>query len=124
MSYYNLSTLRLYFVAFDLNGSDVCCSIIGRFKVLEIFELTETISFIGECCSYRLSDFNVRIGEYGNGNPDANEACVVNQNSAGELSKFIPCRPVRQGRYLYVQQNLNEALTLCEVEVYGTFIGI
>ena len=87
-------------------------------------EFDKITSFLGDCCSDRLSDFNVLIGEYRGGNFEANKACAMNENASGEIFTFIPCKPMRQGRYLYVQQNTNEPLTLCEVEVYGIFVGV
>ena len=76
----------------------------------------------GDCCGERLSDFNVRVGDSHIGRGEQNALCKQNLSvPLGGTSTFI-CYPPMHGRYLYIQTNLNAALTLCEVEVFGEII--
>ena len=73
----------------------------------------------GDCCGDRLSNFNVRVGDSNIARGEDNALCQ--QNIAvpqGETSTFV-CDPALHGRYLYIQTNLQEVLTLCEVKVFG-----
>ena len=77
---------------------------------------------IGDCCGERLRDFNIRIGDSSSDNGGTNNACAINQNVPQGQTSTFKCRPRLLGRYLYVQQNLYDPLTLCEVQVFGEFI--
>ena len=74
-----------------------------------------------DCCWTRLRNFNIRIGDSlqnnGNNNPSCGSGLSVNK----EATKLFECRPQLRGRYLTVQSNIDEALTLCEVEAFGEF---
>ncbi|XP_065054722.1 fucolectin-4-like [Rhopilema esculentum] len=76
----------------------------------------------GECCEDRLSDFNIVVGNSIEGNGGSNTVCVVSQSVPEGGTKLFLCRPRLNGRYLYIQQNRAEALTLCEVRVFGEFL--
>ena len=76
----------------------------------------------GDCCGYRLNNFNIRIGDSSSGNGDANPACATSQSVPQGATNTYKCRPRLLGRYLYVQQNLVDILTLCEVQVFGELI--
>ncbi|XP_065054823.1 uncharacterized protein LOC135683490 [Rhopilema esculentum] len=76
----------------------------------------------GDCCGDRLSDFNIVVGNSIEDNGGSNIACAVNQSVPLGGTKLFPCRPRLHGRYLYIQQNKAEYLTLCEVRVFGKFI--
>ena len=77
----------------------------------------------GDCCGTRLRNFNIRIGESADGNGESNAACVMNVGITGlGATRTFKCRPRRLGRYLFVQQNIEDPLTLCEVKVFGEFI--
>eukprot|EP00795_Rhopilema_esculentum_P015081 gene15081-6248_t len=69
----------------------------------------------GDCCGDRLSDFNIVVGNSIEDNGGSNIACAVNQSVPLGGTKLFPCRPRLHGRYLYIQQNKAEYLTLCEV---------
>ena len=76
----------------------------------------------GDCCGERLSDFNVRVGDSDIGRGGQNALCKQNLSvPLGGTSTFT-CYPPMNGRYLYIQTNLNAALTLCEVEVFGEIL--
>ena len=79
-------------------------------------------SIVGDCCGHRLGNFNIRVGDSSSGNGGANNACALSQSVPEGATRTYKCRPRLIGRYLYVQQNLNYALTLCEVQVFGEFI--
>ena len=80
---------------------------------------TVKITNRGDCCGARLSDFNVRVGDSNIGRGEENTACGMNIGvPQGGTSTFV-CDPRLYGRYLYIQSNLKEYLTLCEVQVFG-----
>jgi len=71
----------------------------------------------GDCCGARLSRFEVRIGDKDTWqeNPKCGDKYGVVQG--GEIK--IPC-PAFQGRYVFIHIPATEALSLCEVKVYGS----
>jgi len=76
----------------------------------------------GECCQERLSDFNITIGDSTKENGDANPVCVSNVGlPTGQDTWKFKCSSKATGRYLYIKTNLKDALTLCEVKVFGEF---
>ncbi|XP_065055107.1 uncharacterized protein LOC135683702 [Rhopilema esculentum] len=77
----------------------------------------------GDCCGYRLSNFNIVVGNSIEGNGGSNTVCAASQSVPQGGTKLFPCRPRLHGRYLYIQQNKAEPLTLCEVRVFGEFFG-
>lgn len=72
----------------------------------------------GDCCGYRLSDFEIKIGndlvDEGKVNPKCGDRHAIGQG----LTKTITCLPPLTGQYLVVQSFYNGALTICELEVY------
>eukprot|EP00795_Rhopilema_esculentum_P015078 gene15078-6245_t len=76
-----------------------------------------------DCCGYRLSNFNIVVGNSIEGNGGSNTVCAASQSVPQGGTKLFPCRPRLHGRYLYIQQNKAEPLTLCEVRVFGEFFG-
>ena len=91
-------------------------------KLATCTSLTSNHFALGDCCGDRLRNFNVKIGDSSSGNGDANPACAVGQSIPQGATNTFKCRPRLLGRYLYIQQNVVEPLTLCEVQVYGEFI--
>ena len=83
-----------------------------------------TISFSksGDCCGERLSDFDIKIGESSEGNGDKNAMCASNVGVAQGDTKTFKCTSKLKGRYLYIKTNLQAALTLCEVKVFGEIV--
>ena len=73
----------------------------------------------GDCCGYRLGNFEIKIGDSlvdeGRVNPKCGDKHSIEQG----LTKVITCSPPLSGRYVLVQQLLNFPLTLCELEVYA-----
>ncbi|XP_065055022.1 uncharacterized protein LOC135683639 [Rhopilema esculentum] len=90
----------------------------GKTAVVHSVKITNR----GDCCGDRLSDFNIVVGNSIEGNGGSNSACAVGQSVPQGGTKLFPCRPRLHGRYLYIQQNRAEALTLCEVRVFGEFL--
>ena len=77
---------------------------------------------IGDCCGDRLLDFNIRIGDKSESDGDANALCLSNAGVPQGDTKNFKCGSKLKGRYLFIKTNLKEALTLCEVKVYGEFV--
>ena len=75
----------------------------------------------GDCCEDRLQNFDIRVGESLKNNGNDNTLCEhVTAIPAGETKEYICPYPLK-GRYVNVQMLRREVLTLCEVEVYGSF---
>ena len=92
---------------------------------IEFYQVRNDINHLfppGDCCGFRLSSFNIRIGDSSSGNGNTNMVCAMNQNVAQGATSTFKCRPRLLGRYLYVQQNRVDPLTLCEVQVFGEYI--
>ena len=72
-----------------------------------------------DCCSYRLSNFEIRIGDYFGKEADRSPKCGGLHTVKG-ASKVISC-PNMVGRFLTITiPGSNKILTLCEVEIFGT----
>ncbi len=76
----------------------------------------------GDCCSHRLHNFNIRVGWSTSGRGDENLACGMNLSVGGGQTKGFNCIPALYGKYLYVQSNLWQILTICETQVFGEFL--
>ena len=72
----------------------------------------------GDCCPERLRDFSIRIGfKDKNG---ANPACREHIGIPTSITADFKCEYPLLGQFVYIESALpNEALALCEVEVYG-----
>lgn len=72
-----------------------------------------------DCCGYRLSDFELKIGDSlvdeGLGNPKCGDRHAVPGDGNTET---ITCSPPLYGRYLLIHSFYKNALDICEVEVY------
>ena len=73
----------------------------------------------GGCCLARLLDFDIRIGD--TKNETANSLCRKSASITVEQTVNIKCGQPQVGRYLYIITNIDQKLTLCEVEVNGFF---
>ena len=72
-----------------------------------------------DCCKERLSDFEIRIGDYFGEEAEKSPKCGGLHTIDGNF-KFISC-PNMVGSYLTIRiPGRNKILTLCEVEVFGT----
>ncbi|XP_071234909.1 uncharacterized protein [Salvelinus alpinus] len=92
-----------------------------RVDLLDVYRVTAvSITNRGDCCSERLNDAEIRIGNSLENNGINNPRCVVISHiPAGETNTF-QCNEM-DGRYVVVViPGQNKILTLCEVEVYGT----
>ena len=73
----------------------------------------------GDCCLDRLSNFEVRVGEFGGDESTKSPRCGGLHTVSG-LSKVIAC-PNLVGHYLTIRiPGRRKILTLCEVQVFGT----
>ncbi len=88
----------------------------GKQAVVSSVKITNRV----DCCSERLGDFDILVGNEANGG-DGNNACQENQSMTNIVTKSFQCPNMLIGRYLFIRSKLNPALTLCEVEVYGTY---
>ena len=72
----------------------------------------------GDCCPERLRDFSIRIGfEDKNG---TNPACRERVGITTSITVDFKCNDAMPGQFVYIESALpTDALTLCEVEVYG-----
>ena len=102
-----------------------CCSVLPWWRVdfgKTAFVYSMKITNRGDCCGDRLSNFNVKIGNTTANRGDANPTCVRGSAIGQGATTCFICQPPLYGRYLFVQNNLNEALTLCEVQVFGELL--
>ena len=81
--------------------------------------------------SDRLHDFTVGLTNVPPTTTDGPEksphgVCLVYNGVFPATKKILTCDDITRGRYLFIQINgndrTNEMLTLCEVEVYGTYL--
>ena len=79
-----------------------------------------TITNRGDCCSERLSNFEIRIGNSLADNGNRNPNCGGLYSLSSAETRNISCPAPIKGRYVNIRI-LGEAkiLTLCEVEVYA-----
>lgn len=74
----------------------------------------------GDCCGDRLSNFEIRIGDYF-GEESVKSAKCGNLHTINGISKVITCPENLVGKYVTIRiPGKNKILALCEVEVYGT----
>ncbi|XP_055757085.1 uncharacterized protein LOC129835473 [Salvelinus fontinalis] len=95
-----------------------------RVDLLDVYRVTAvSITNRGDCCSERLNDAEIRIGNSLENNGINNPRCVVISNIPAGETNTLQCNEM-QGRYVVVViPGQNKVLTLCEVEVYGTPAG-
>ena len=72
-----------------------------------------------DCCSNRLSNFTIRIGFMDTNN--VNPICREHVGISTGITVDFKCNDAIPGRYLYIESHSLEALTLCEVQVYGYY---
>ena len=73
----------------------------------------------GDCCSERLSNFEIRIGDYFGVESDKSPTCGGLHTVEG-LSKVIKCPEPMVGEFLTIRiPGKLKVLSLCEVEVFG-----
>jgi len=71
----------------------------------------------GDCCSERMTDWEVRVGN--DENPWQNMVCGTKQNEPKTGGRIdIHCSPPLYGRFVGIVLPGNEPLTLCEVEAF------
>ncbi|XP_055757088.1 uncharacterized protein LOC129835476 [Salvelinus fontinalis] len=92
-----------------------------RVDLLDVYRVTAvSITNRGDCCSERLNDAEIRIGNSLENNGINNPRCVVTSHIPAGESNTFQCNEM-DGRYVVVViPGQNNILTLCEVEVYGT----
>ena len=89
-----------------------------RSTVLNAFSKFQVVLYNrGDCCSERLSNAQVTIGNTPNGK--GNAVCGNAGVSTGKERIEVICAKKLEGRYVTVTVP-NNILTLCEVEVMGT----
>ena len=72
-----------------------------------------------DCCAYRLSNFEIRIGLSLANNGNSNPSCGGKHSLRNETTKSIVCPQPMIGRYVnIIIPAPGQTLTLCEVEVY------
>ncbi|XP_028402030.1 uncharacterized protein LOC114524971 [Dendronephthya gigantea] len=74
-----------------------------------------------DCCRERLSDFEIRIGDYFGEDAEKSPKCGDRHTISGD-SKVISCRGMVGGFLTIRIPGKRKILTLCEVEVFGTQI--
>ena len=72
-----------------------------------------------DCCPDRLGNFTIRIGFADTNN--VNPVCRNNVGISTGITVDFKCNDSMPGRYLYIESHSWDALTLCEVEVYGYY---
>ncbi|XP_053087058.1 fucolectin-like isoform X2 [Pangasianodon hypophthalmus] len=90
-----------------------------RVDLLAVYDIsTVVVTNRGDCCPERINGAEIHIGNSLVNNGNNNPRCVVISSiPAGASAKYI-CN--MRGRYVnIIIPNVNQFLTLCEVEVYG-----
>ena len=78
-----------------------------------------------DCCSDRLHNFEIRIGNSLGNNGNSNPQCGGLHSLNNVQSKVIPCASPLIGRYInIIIPGPRKLLTLCEVQVHGFAGGI
>ena len=73
-----------------------------------------------DCCTDRLHNFEIRIGNSLGNNGNSNPQCGGLHSLKNIESKVIPCTSPLIGRYVnIIIPGPNKTLTLCEVQVHG-----
>ncbi|XP_078101034.1 uncharacterized protein LOC144513733 [Sander vitreus] len=92
-----------------------------RLDLLKTYQINNvTITNRGDCCAWRISGAEIRIGNSLNDNGNNNPRCAVISSMAAGISQTFVCNGM-EGRYVnIVIPGRQEYLTLCEVEVTGT----
>jgi len=78
-----------------------------------------------DCCGSRLTGFTIRAGntypikQYA-ADTKINPLCSTTVFGSFKVSKTIKCVPGTQGRYVYLMNQKDQFLQLCEVKVYGS----
>ena len=98
---------------------------LGLIEILLFFPMQYAVSYLtitnrGDCCSERLSNFEIRIGNSLADNGNRNPNCGGLYSLSSAETRNISCPAPIKGRYVNIRI-LGEAkiLTLCEVEVYA-----
>ena len=74
-----------------------------------------------DCCSERLSNFVITVGNNPKGTENA--VCARGANTRNIRSFDLNCPANMVGRYVQITIPGPQALTLCEVKVYGYNVG-
>ena len=75
----------------------------------------------GDCCAERLTNFDVRVGNSLDNNGNNNALCKHGSTvPLGQTKEFV-CSTLLTGKYVNIQILQLGILTLCEVEVSGSF---
>ncbi len=77
-----------------------------------------------DCCSQRLGKFDILVGSSEVNNGTSNSVCQSSLSMTDIAMKKFECRKATVGRYLYIHSKLTDALTLCEVEVFGVLLPV
>ncbi|XP_053335686.1 fucolectin-1-like isoform X2 [Clarias gariepinus] len=71
----------------------------------------------GDCCSERINGAEIHIGNFLDNNGNNNPRCIVIPSLPAGASASYTCN--MRGRYVnIIIPNINQVLTLCEVQVY------
>ncbi|XP_026117572.1 fucolectin-5-like [Carassius auratus] len=92
-----------------------------RLDLLDSYHIYNvTITNRADCCSERMTGVEIRIGNSLENNGNNNPRCGVTSLVPAGSSVSFSCGGM-EGRYVNMYlPNIQEYLTLCEVEVYGT----
>uniref|UniRef100_UPI003AAD69BF uncharacterized protein n=1 Tax=Centroberyx gerrardi TaxID=166262 RepID=UPI003AAD69BF len=95
-----------------------------RLDLLKSYKISNvTITNREDCCPERINGAEIRIGDSLNDNGNTNPRCAVISSIPAGSSQTFKCDGM-EGRYVnIVIPGRKEYLTLCEVEVYGDFVG-
>ncbi|KAF5900043.1 fucolectin-like, partial [Clarias magur] len=95
-----------------------------RVDLLEVYDIsTVIITNRGDACANRINGAEIRIGNSLVNNGNNNPRCVVISSILAGASVSYSCNMM--GRYVNVIiPNINQYLTLCEVQVYGVKVPV
>ncbi|KAL9950697.1 hypothetical protein ACROYT_G043237 [Oculina patagonica] len=73
----------------------------------------------GDGWTYKLSNFEIRVGSTTSGGGVTNPKCGGTYRVPGGKGLSFFCRPPLHGRYVTIRSLRSDSLTICEVEVYS-----
>ncbi|XP_046699442.1 fucolectin-like [Silurus meridionalis] len=95
-----------------------------RVDLLAVYDISNVIvTNRGDCCPQRINGAEIHIGNSLVNNGNNNPRCVTISSIPAGVSANYTCN--MRGRYLNVIiPNINQLLTICEVEIYGVPVPV
>ncbi|KAM9450172.1 fucolectin-like [Clarias gariepinus] len=112
------------FYAYSCSSTNVQYNPWWRVNLLAVYDISNVIiTNRGDCCPERMNGAEIRIGNSLVNNGNSNPRCVVISSIPAGGTVNYTCK--MRGRYVnIVLPNMNQYLTICEVQVYGVRVPV